>query len=343
MSEDLEPLSPEQALRMYLQHRKPDLSEKSLQNHRYRLETFVEFCDQEDIDNLNALTGRDLHQYRVWRGQEITTVTLRTHLATLRVFLEFCAGIDAVPQGMREKVVMPDVSRDEEARDEVLEQERAERILEYLETFERASRAHVVVALLWHTGMRLGTLRSLDVDDWDRDARALEVRHRPEEETPLKNRLPAERSIAVGQTFASVLNDYLEINRIDATDDWGRDPLITTRHGRMSANALRDLVYRYTRPCVVGVDCPHDRDEATCEALESGQASKCPSSRSPHTIRRGAITRMLREGVPEEVVSDRADATSDVLEQHYDERSERERMEIRREFLEDDEEDEDDD
>jgi hypothetical protein len=44
---------------------------------------------------------------------------------------------------------------------------------------------------------------------------------------------------------------------------------------------------------------------------------------------------MLREGTPEGVVSDQSDVPGDVLETHYDRRTERERMEIRREFLRD--------
>ncbi|WP_255681692.1 hypothetical protein [Natrinema sp. SYSU A 869] len=42
----------------------------------------------------------------------------------------------------------------------------------------------------------------------------------------------------------------------------------------------------------------------------------------------------MRTGSPQEVVSDRANVSGDILDQHYDERTEREKMEIRREFLE---------
>jgi len=331
----LEPISPRNAVEMYLEHRKHELSEKSIQNHRYRLDTFVEFCEIEDIDNLNELTGRDLHAYRVWRGEDLTTLTLKSNLATLRVFLEFCATIDAVEQGFREKVVLPDVDTEDESRSVQLEEDRAERILEFCEKFRYASRDHVITAILWHTGIRIGTLRSMDVSDWDSEALLLKVRHNPDSDTPLKNGTAAERSIVVGEHYGQVIDDYLAFNREDTTDDAGRSPLITTRFGRIANATIRETIYRLSRPCIVGRDCPHDRDEDDCEALEPYQASQCPSSRSPHSIRRGAITRMLREGVPEEVVSDRSNATPDVLEQHYDERSERERAERRRDFLDD--------
>lgn len=335
MSDGLEPITPRRAVEMYLDHREHELSEKSIQNHTYRLETFVEFCDEHDIDNLNELTGRDIHAYRVWRGKDIKALTLKTHLATLRVFLEFCATIDAVPQGMREKVVLPDIDAEDEAKDEHLETQRAEDILDWVEKFRYASRDHVILAILWHTGIRIGTLRALDVDDWDSEALILRVRHRPDDDTPLKNRRSAERSIVVGEYYGGVIDDYIQYNREPETDEYGRKPLITTRYGRISNGTIRETIYRLTRPCIIGRECPHDRDEDECEALETYQASQCPSSRSPHGVRRGAITRMLREGTPEEVVSDRADATPDVLDQHYDERSERERAERRREFLDD--------
>jgi len=89
-----------------------------------------------------------------------------------------------------------------------------------------------------------------------------------------------------------------------------------------------------TQPCEIG-DCPHDQDAKTCEYRVNGQRAGCPSSRSPHGIRRGAITDHLRNGTPQEVISDRANVSKDILDQHYDERTEREKMQIRREFIED--------
>ncbi|WP_121822848.1 tyrosine-type recombinase/integrase [Halostella salina] len=335
MTENLEPLGPFEAVEMYMDHREPELSEKSLQNHQYRLDAFLEFCEERGIENLNNLTGRDLHRFRTWRSkQDIGTMTLRTNLATLRVFLEFCASVDAVEQGLREKVVLPEVDKEEQSKDVKLDVDRAEAILEHLERFEYASRAHVIMAILWHTGVRLGTLRTLDVDDVDLETPCLRVRHRPETGTPLKNGKAANRVIAIGDDYARVIRDYMENRRIQVEDSHGREPLISSDHGRLTESAIRSVVYMWTRPCVVA-ECPHDEDPTTCDYMTRRHASECPSSRSPHGIRRGALTRMLREGTPEEIVSDRSNVSRDVLEQHYDQRTEHERMELRRDFIED--------
>ena len=70
----------------------------------------------------------------------------------------------------------------------------------------------------------------------------------------------------------------------------------------------------------------------SCEAMENNKASTCPSSVSPHAIRRGSITYHLSEDVPEKVVSDRMNVGLDVLEKHYDRRTERKKSEQRRDY-----------
>lgn len=340
--DDLEPLGPAEAVNLYLDHREPELSEKSIENQRYRLNAFIEFCQEHGIENLNALTGRDLHRYRVWRRNgegnnygEISKVTLRSNLATLRVFLEFAAGIDAVESGMRERVLLPEVEAEEAAKDVKLGEERAERILDHVNRFHYASRDHVILAILWHTGIRLGSLRAFDVDDFDPKSPCLELRHRPETETPLKNGKGAERTIAVGEHYAEVIADYIDHHRDDVSDEYGREPLITSARGRLTETPIRRTVYEWTRPCMVG-ECPHDKDPETCPYMnDRDRMSECPSGRSPHGIRRGSITKHLRDGTPEEIVSDRMNVSGDVLDQHYDKRTEREKMELRREFIND--------
>jgi hypothetical protein len=70
-------------------------------------------------------------------------------------------------------------------------------------------------------------------------------------------------------------------------------------------------------------------------ATEHGRESKCPSARSPHDVRSGRVTGYRLQDVPRVVVSDRMDASEEILDKHYDRRSERQRAAQRREHLED--------
>ena len=117
MSDELDPMGPAEAVEFYFRHRESELSKSTLENQRYRLKSFLDWCADEGIENMNDLTGRDLHNFRVARQQNVKKVTLNGHLQTLRVFLEFCATIDAVESGLRERVLMPEVDPEEEARD----------------------------------------------------------------------------------------------------------------------------------------------------------------------------------------------------------------------------------
>ncbi len=342
MSSDLEPLGPVEGVRMYLDARSDELSEHTLDAQRYRLEAFCQWCDEFGLENLNDLSGRDLYQYRVWRREgngegrdEIATVTLRGQLATLRAFLRFAEEIEAVPEGLRNDVPLPSVSGGENVSNTTLEPERVGEILTFLNRYQYASRNHVTLLLMWHTGARAGGLRSLDLVDLDlsADHPGIKFRHRPETGTPLKNKERGERWNAISPRVARILEDYIDGPREDTTDEHGRNPLITTSYGRASVSTLRDTLYRVTRPCWRGAGCPHDRDIETCEATQAVHASKCPSSRSPHDVRSGRVTAYRREEVPRRVVSDRLNASEGILDEHYDRRSAREKAEQRRDYL----------
>jgi site-specific recombinase XerD len=337
MTEDhnLEPLSPEQAKEMYHQERKGEVTERTLQAHHYRLVHFTRWCDQEGIDNMNDLTGRRLHEYRLWRKDDgdLSAVSLRTQLETLRVFIRFCETIDAVTEGLHDKILLPTLSTEDEQRDEILRSEQAETVLTYLSQFKYASRQHALIRLLWHTGMRLGAVHGLDVDDFDPDEKRLQVRNRPETMTPLKNGSEGERLVALDTQTCEVLDDWIAHRRPKVTDPNERDPLFTTEQGRISQSTIRETVYKVTRPCYIGNECPHDRDPDDCEGDLHGRHSRCPSSVSPHSIRRGSITHFLTEDVPEKVVSDRMNVSTEVLDKHYDRRSEEVKVEQRREYL----------
>jgi site-specific recombinase XerD len=137
---DLDPIEPSTAQQLYLDHKAAHCAEKTVRSHGYRLNFFVQWCQENGIDNLNDLTGRYLHEY-------------------------LC------------------VDPEDEQRDELLEPEHTDEILTRLGKYEYASRDHVLVAILWETGMRIGGAKPLDLCDVDLDDRFLQLRHRPDQVT----------------------------------------------------------------------------------------------------------------------------------------------------------------
>lgn len=333
MSDDLEPLAPREGMTRFLAHRETGVSESTYRNNQTTLEQFVAWCGDNGIDNLNDLTGRDLSKFVAYRRSKVKPITLQKSLSAIREFLAFCADIEAVRDGLNEKVHAPELPDGAEARDIVLGPEAAQTALDHLDQFNYASRDHVMLLLLWRTGMRRGALRSIDLEDLRPDEHAIELQNRPETDTRLKNGDKGERWVWLGPLSYQVIEDYVNENRFDKEDDYGREPLLTTRQGRPHVTTITDAVNRITQPCQYG-SCPHARDPEECEAFgKNSMPAKCPSSRSPHAVRRGAITNHLNEGTAPEVVSERMDVSLDVLYRHYDARSPREKMAVRKEQL----------
>lgn len=324
--DELEPLEPDRAQELYVKQKEMDASKQTVQSHRSRLNAFVRWCAENDIDNLNDLTGRDLQEYRLWRQDDgdLKKITLTQQMSTIRVFIKWCGSMEAVPADLYEKVMIPRVTPEEERSDEMLEAETAEAIREHLERYHFASIEHTIFVLLWETGMRLGGAHSLDLEDIDIQDKRIELVHCPEQGTELKNGGTGERPIAITEGFAEVLQDFIENRRLEITDEYGREPLLTTSHGRMTRTNIRRIVYRITAPCFRNEPCPG------CTGAEE---KKCPESVSPHPIRRGSITHFLTKDIPTEIVSDRMNVSRDVLDKHYDRRSEEVKLEQRRGYL----------
>lgn len=92
----------------------------------------------------------------------------------------------------------------------------------------------------------MGTTVALDFEDYLQGRNQIKVRHRPDTGTPLKNGKEAERMVNISGDVAEVLNDYIKLPRADVTDDYGREPLFTTRCGRLfqQAQARRYSMFR---------------------------------------------------------------------------------------------------
>lgn len=325
MTDDLQPLSPSDGVQRFLDHRAPSLRESSMENARHRMSVFLEWCTDAGVENLNDLRGRDLAAFVAWRQDDVAPITLQKQLSSVRQALRYWADIEAVREGLAEKLHAPELPDGAERATDVLDESRAEHILEHLGRYEYASRRHALFVLLWRTGMRRSAARSLDLDDLRPDDCALVLEHRPETGTKLKNGENGERWVYLGPRWYEIVAEYVDANRKDVTDQFGREPLLTTRYGRPTGDTIYNWVTQLTHelgPC--GSDCLANGDEP---------ASRCPESVGPHALRRGAITHHLKEGTAAEVCSERMDVSLEVLYQHYDARNERERMDVRRNQL----------
>ena len=329
-------LDPETALEDYLTDKTAGYARKTVQAHRSRLEPFIWWCIEEAaIEDLSELTRRDLQTFRRWRRDQgdLKPISVKSIMNTLRVFIKWCEREGAVPTGLHENVYVPPVADD--SRDTVIPSELVSEVLEWLRKYRYASIQHCVWELLADTGMRMGALRALDVEDYRADDYPyVEFAHRDKTDTPLKNGPEGERFVHLSKSAGDALEDYLQQIRPDVTDDCGRAPLLATKHGRIAPSTIRNYVYMLTCPCAIGDECPHDESPNDCVAAQSNnQSSKCPSSKSPHAIRRGVISHELRAGVPVATICQRCNVTEPVLRKHYDQLEEDERMAVRKEQM----------
>ena len=134
---DLEPIKPRTAQQLYLDHKASLCTDRTVRSHEYRLDFFLAWCADNGIDNMNDLSGRNLHEYRLWRKEDggLNKITMQKNMSTLRVFLKWCGSIEAVETNLYDKVLVPQVRGQEGQRDIMLEAERAEEILQHPELF----------------------------------------------------------------------------------------------------------------------------------------------------------------------------------------------------------------
>ena len=337
VSDDLEPITPREAVDRWIDSRREEATTSTVESYEYRLDQFLNWVESDrdaPLLNLNDLGGRDLQRFWEHRNASVEQTTMRNEFGTLTSWLEWCVAIEAVEPDLPEaaKAMKPQLSRGERVNDVRLSTEQAGRILDYLDTFEYATREHAMMLLLWRTGCRISGLRALDVKDFDAEGQALAAITRPNQGTRLKNGARGERLIALADETIDVLQSYIKRRRISNRDEFGRRPLLTTERGRASKSLVRKTTYQLTHPCIYG-PCPHEMNPDTCEFREHGHESKCPSALSPHKVRTGSISWMRERGVPIEVISERCDLTPETLRHHYDRSDPRERLEQRREHI----------
>jgi integrase len=323
LKQPLQSLEPLEAVNLYIGSL--DLADSTIDSYQSHLRQFLRWAESNDIKNMNDIDGRKLERFRQKRQSDLNgRNTLQTDMSILREFVRYCENIEGVTPGTAEKINIPTVTKEENIHHESLEPERAKPMLDFLNKFAYASRDHVIILTLLHTGIRMGALRSLDLSDFEDGAQPyLDLNHRPDTDTPLKT---TERPIAISDKVAEVIVDYVNYSRHDVTDKFDREPLFTTRQGRISKSTIQRTTYKCSQPEIM------DSDKEPIKITYQDSYAK-EGTVSPHVLRSTAITRMLRDEWPIEQVSDRVGATVGTIEDHYDEMTQHEKMEQRRQLL----------
>lgn len=318
----------------------------TFKDYSYDLTRFLEYCEYANIEDLSELSSRDLVGFKQWRKKDgnIGLATLHGQLANIRVLIRWCEQIEIVEKGIADEIEMPDLDPSDVVSHTRITSEQAQQIFDYYEQFNYVSREFTEFALMWGVLCRLGGVRSIDLEDYNREEGYIELNHRPDEDTPLKNGESevegegGERKINLPDWLCEILNRYIDgtedpahPKRIEVKDEYGRKPLFTTKYGRVSESTLRRDLYRVTQPCRYGRDCPHDMDPEECDAKTNNNLlSRCLSAVSPHPVRRGGICHQLKQGVPKDTICERADVSRKVLNKHYDLRTKEEARQQRR-------------
>lgn len=300
------------------------------------LQTFLE--EEAVVETTEDLTSEDVEQYKPWRKNEslsrdkpLSDNTLRDDMYLFRDFIRHLIEHRMAPDRFENPIEIPDVDYEagEGVDEKKLDPEIAQAALSYLRKYEYADVEHVSMELMCHSAPRRSGVIGLDVPDFDYEERTLEFEH--QEMTQLKNNEASEREVSLDGDVPEYIQDYLNDIRPPVTDEEGREPLLTKGDGRMCPSTLKKTAYKWTRPCVVGLECPHNRDPEDCEAAQkNNSAFKCPSSRAPHHIRSGYITDQKNRGVSAAAIEHRCDVTPRVQNLHYDlpnDTEERERFE----------------
>jgi site-specific recombinase XerD len=327
---DVPTLTPEEARDRWLNKLRVQRAESTVSAYHYRTEQFLQFCDRAGIEEIGAVSGWDIETYETQRREHgVEPVSLNNELDTLKTFLEYCARVELVDEGLPEKVVPPEVDKHADVDKTRLPDSRAQALFAYHETHACGERSHALLALAWYTGARLNALRGLDIDHYHSDDEYVEFVHEPDRGLPLKNGRGGERAVGFPTYVSEVVDEYIAEHRYERYSDDGARPLIASQNGRASKNAIRAWMYLATQPCL-HTDCPHGKARSTCEWVDYSKGGSCPSSRSPHQVRTGSITWQLNRGIPIEVVANRVNTSVRVLKKHYDQPTRREELEQRR-------------
>ena len=311
----------EEAIEKFLIRNRVDWNGETERTYRKSLDTFEAFAAKAEIETLSDMALWSVGNFTDFLlGRDYARATVQSKQKQTRRWIKWLEGQGLVPVGTHLAIEVIKLDDSEQTSSDIL---KPEAIRDYLVYYRqtprwRGTRRHALLETIGHVAARRGCIRVLDVSDWDSESRTLIFRNRPETDTRLKEGDSHERKVVLAPEPAQVLDEFIAQNRIQKHDDHGRSPLFTSRQGRPTKSTITDWTYQATLPCIKK-KCPHSKERHKCEwVTKQTKSSQCPSSSSPHPIRRGSITWQLNLGRDIEDVAERAATTPDVIRRYYD-------------------------
>jgi integrase/recombinase XerC len=239
-------------------------SPHTVRNYLGDLAQFVRFaCTSSDMPRPIAPADIDTALIRAFLSalhrQGVGHTTLARKLATLRSFLDFLQRQGHLHDNVARRTPTPKIRR---PLPEVLP---IDQVFTLLDTPTTATtplqrRDQAILELFYATGMRVGELVALDVQDVDLSASTLRVCGKGKRE----------RQLFFGQTAAQALVAYLEVRQRHAQEETAL--FLNHRGGRLSTRGVHLLVKKHCR-----------------------RTGIAPST-SPHTLRHAFATHLLDNG-----------------------------------------------
>ena len=248
--------------------------------------------------------------------------TCLTYSTKVHAYLAYLADRGQVPEQVVKLISKPEVGLTSNARSERVTIKEMTGILTNLRKQRYGTNLHVLGELTWNTGPRIGGIHSVDLDlDFDGERGRLDFVHRPDQGTSLKlgtesDQTPGsgERQVSIPPRVVEAVEEFALVHREEVTDEFGRDPLFTTKHGRASKSTLRRWIYEIT-------SCRwNDVSDEFCDGSCRPDGNICPRSINPHGIRRGAIVAARKAGLSLDDTSERFNVNPITIKRHYEPR-----------------------
>ena len=233
--------------------------------YRYDLNTFAEFLHKKTVKDLNRIDGYTIRDYISWcRKRSLSSRSISRRLSALKGFFRFLLAEKLIESDPTSMIEHPKQGR---ILPKVLSTGEVDTLLNYSEKLDHgnplAARNHVMLHLLYATGLRVSELVKLPLVSFNRHSGILRVLGKGRKE----------RLVPIGEQARVLLEEYLDHIRPGLLHGKTSPSLFITRQAKaMTRNRYWQIV------------------------KEIGQQAGIRKEFSPHILRHSFATHLLENG-----------------------------------------------